>query len=179
MNLETRGEYHKSLISVHSARRGVHVQLYTVALHSRHSSCNHSPVQALARAITSATWVCATRSNSIRAFRARTWLAASRPTASLRKAPCTRARRERARGAATQDASERSAPPADQAVWPHRRCVTLPPRPPPASEAAHAYTPPWPLPTRSYPPGTLNAGAAWNIMYIGISLLFFYGVWPF
>ena len=40
---------------------------------------------------------CAQRSNSIRAFRARTWLAASRPTASLRKAPCTRARRERAR----------------------------------------------------------------------------------
>ena len=60
------------------------------------------------------------------------------PHACLRKR-LRRARGERGRGAATQDVSEPSAPPAvrrPQADWPHPRCVTLLPRPPHATTRA-------------------------------------------
>ena len=73
-------------------------------------------------------------------------------TGALRSASHAR-EEKRGRSAATRNAVERSAPPADQADWPHPRCVTLRPRPPPASEVAHACAPPWPLPTRSDPLG--------------------------
>ena len=69
--------------------------------------------------------------------------------------------------------------PADEVDWPHPRCVTLHPRPPPASEAARACTPPLPVPTRSDPLGTYLKAGAWNIMYaFGFPFCCFYHCSP-
>ena len=73
--------------------------------------------------------------------------------------PCanaTHAREERG-GAAQRPEALTNVPRRPQSEsgedWPHPRCVTLHPRPPPASTVSLACTPPLPVPTRSDPLG--------------------------